>query len=484
MALRTITVITDNGKKDIKAKDGELLADVLSDCGFPVPAACGRRGTCRKCAVRLTDGRFENEIPDKDGMIRSCRAVVCSDASVSLNFEKENGLTDFVFAGEIKRNVCGIAVDIGTTTVAASILKEDGSVASSSCLNPQSTYGADVISRIKACSDGALNELTELVRSCTGNLISELAGDTVPDELVVSGNTTMLHIFCGISPESLGVFPFKPQFTDALSFSGKELGLNVKKVTVLPSVSAFIGSDIVSGIYALGFHKTDKRAFLADLGTNGELVFSDKGRLYCTSTAAGPALEGACIECGLGGVRGAVDKVFRDGGDISYTTVGGIAPTGICGAGLVDAVALMVKEKIADESGYLENGSFYISSNVYISQNDIRQFQLAKSAVFSGIETLLDVVGISEAEIDMFYIAGGLGYYINPESAFVSGLLPRMSTDRVTAAGNTSLNGALMCIGNPAAVEEMQKLSKQCETVELGGNPAFNQRFMDNMFFE
>lgn len=476
--IKNITVITPNGETVLKAPEGSVLADVLSEGGFTVPAACGRRGTCGKCTVKLISGTFGNETP-KNGMIRSCKAVVTDDAVIGVSFQKGEGLTDFTLETEIKKDACGIAVDIGTTTVATSIIKKDGTVVSRSCLNPQSAYGADVISRIEACTNGALPELTRLIRECIKELANKLNADGEAEEMIVSGNTTMLHLFCGVSPESMGVSPFTPQFTDVQHLDGAEFG--VKKVTVLPSVSAFIGSDIVAGIYALGLHRTDKRVFLADLGTNGELVLSDRGKLFCTSTAAGPALEGACIECGVGGINGAIDKVFIEDGEIGYTTIGGAKPVGICGAGITDAIALLVRESMVDEGGYLEN-DFRLCENVYISQKDVRQFQLAKSAVYSGIETLSEVVGIGNNEIDSFLIAGGLGYYINPESAFTSGLLPRVKN--IKAVGNTSLQGALMCIGNSEAVEEMRNISKACSLVDLGGNPKFSERFMNNMFFE
>lgn len=481
--MKTVTVITPEKEIKLTASEGSVLADVLADNGFAVPAVCGRKGTCGKCAVQLADGRFLNEIPDANGMIRSCKAILCEDAVIKLNFECGSGLTDFTQKEGNKKNVCGIAVDIGTTTVAAAFLKKDGSTVTASCLNPQSAYGADVISRIEACAGGALSEQTRLIRDCINRLIAELDPDGEAEEAVISGNTTMLHIFCGVSPESMGVYPFTPQFTDAVYISGTEIGIKTAKVTVLPSFSAFIGGDIVSGVYALGLHKTDSRVLFADLGTNGELVFSDRGRLYCTSTAAGPALEGACIECGVGGITGAVDKVFTEDGEIGYTTVGGAKPVGICGAGIVDAISVMLEENLIEESGYLEDGKFDICKNVYISQKDVRQYQLAKSAVFSGIETLSDFVGVSENSIDSLCVAGGLGYYLNTQSAVKTGLLPRLPKDKFKAVGNTSLQGALMCIGNPEAVSEMQELAKKMTSVDLGGNPKFNERFMNNMFF-
>ncbi len=462
---------------------GAVLADVLSENGFAVPAACGRRGTCFKCAVKLVSGCFDGVEPDANGMIKSCKAIVCGDAEIETRFEQGSGLTDFSENGKECAETCGIAVDIGTTTVAAAFVTPTGERKTASCLNPQSAFGADVISRIDACANGHLQEQTKLIRDAISGLAEKLDPHGEARELVVSGNTTMLHIFCGVSPVSMGAFPFTPQFTEARSYTGDQIGLPVGKVTVLPSVSAFIGSDITAGIYALRLHKTDKKVFLADLGTNGELVFSDGGRLYCTSTAAGPALEGACIECGSGGVSGAINSVYKRGGILGYTTIGSTVPSGICGAGLADAIALMLEEGAIDETGYLED-DYYIADNVYITPKDIRQFQLAKSAVCSGIDTLLDCVGVKKDAVDEIFIAGGLGYYMDPQSAFRAGILPRFPSGKVTAAGNTSLQGAVMCIGRPEIVNEMQELTKNCSLIDLGGNPKFTVLFAENMMFD
>ncbi|MCQ2461821.1 MAG: ASKHA domain-containing protein [Clostridia bacterium] len=477
-----ITVTAPGSKTVISAAQNAVLADVLCENGFAVPAACGRRGICNKCTVKVLNGFFNGDTPDENGMIRSCKAKIASDAEISLDFVNGTGLTDLSSKTKAAKNACGIAVDIGTTTVAATYLKKDGSTKSVSRLNPQSAYGADVISRIEACSDGKTDILCALIRRCIKEMVLTLCGEQQPDEMVVSGNATMLHLFCSVSPVSMGVYPFEPVFTSTRIYSGKEMGIPVKKITVLPGISAFVGSDIVSGIYALSLHKTNNRAFLADLGTNGELVLTDRGRLYCTSAAAGPALEGACMECGTGGVAGAIDSVYDENGKIRFTVIENKSPSGICGAGIVDTVSLMLEKGLIDETGATENERFYICDDIYISQSDIRQFQLAKSAICSGIETLIQTVGLCENDIDDFYIAGGLGYYMNAESAFNCGILPRMAC-RVHPAGNTSLSGALMCIGSESTVRDMEKIAESCTHIDLGGNPSFNERFMNHMFF-
>ncbi|MCQ2474293.1 MAG: ASKHA domain-containing protein [Clostridia bacterium] len=479
MEQKIITVI-DGENRIIRAKPGDLLSEVLSDNGITVPAVCAGYGSCRKCSVKLISGKFSGETPDSDGMIRSCKARVLTDAIIGIDFHSGSGLTETKIDAKLRIGADGIAVDIGTTTVAAALLSKDGSTKSASALNPQASFGADVISRIDACSKGSLNKLTSLIRGCIIKLISELTAEKVR-EIIISGNTTMLHIFCGISPAGMGTFPFTPEFTAPKHFSGEELGLNAESVTVLPCASAFIGSDIIAGIYALKLHKTDKRILFTDLGTNGETVISDRGRLLCASTAAGPALEGAGIECGTGGVSGAINRLSINNGKVSFSTIGGALPSGICSSGLIDAAAELLKSGKLDETGYLDGGILRICRNIFISQQDIRQFQLAKSAVYSGIQMLCKAAGIPLESLDTVYVAGGLGYYANTDNAVKTGLLPENLN--ISAVGNTSLLGALMCIGSPETVNEMNGIAESCETVSLAGTAEFSELFTENMLF-
>ncbi len=479
MEQKVITVIGSENRI-IKANRNALLSEVLSDNGIAVPAVCAGYGSCRKCSVKLISGEFEGEAPDFNGMIRSCKARISTDAVIGIDFSSGSGLTESKINADLKKGSSGIAVDIGTTTVAVSLLSEDGSTKSVSALNPQSSFGADVISRIDACSKGNLNKLTLLIRNCVNELISKLTTDKV-NEIIVSGNTVMLHIFCGISPEKMGAFPFTPEFTELKHFSGNELGFNAEKVIVLPSASAFIGSDIISGIYALKLHRTDKIILFTDLGTNGETVLSCKGKLLCTSTAAGPALEGAGIECGTGGINGAINKLSINNGKVEFSTVGNALPLGICSAGLIDAVAELLNCGKIDKTGFLDGGIFRICRNIFISQQDIRQLQLAKSAIYSGIQMLCNSACISPNELEAVYVAGGLGYYADTQNAVKSGLLPENSN--IKAVGNSSLFGALMCIGNTEAVAEMSIIAKNCKTVPLAGTEEFSRLFTENMMF-
>lgn len=478
-----ITVKNEKGTAVLTAPGGALLADILTENGFFVSSPCGRRGECGKCAVRLINGCFSGVTPDKNGRIKSCRARVCADARIELELTAQTSFTGADSSDLGPPGVCGIAVDLGTTTVAAAFLKPGSPPITASRLNPQAAFGADVISRITAWTEGYSDEMTKRIRVCVRDLIKTLDPDGEAGELAIAGNTVMLHIFCGVSPEKMGKFPFTPEFTQARLLSGAQVDMPVEKVTVLPCASAFIGADVIAGVYALGLAGTEKRVLFADLGTNGELVFSDRGRLFCASTAAGPAFEGACIECGTGSVPGAVNRVYKKNGIVCCSTAGGTLPSGICGAGLTDAVALLLNDGVIDSTGFMED-DFYLSDNVYITPEDIRQFQLAKSAVCSGIETLLDFAGVKKAAVDEIFIAGGLGWYIDPASAVKTGILSGFAPGIIRPAGNTSLKGALMCLASPSAPEVMDGLAKKCTPVDLGGTPGFSARFAANMAFD
>lgn len=474
----TISVVTASGSFAVQAERGEILADVLSRTGVQVAASCGRRGVCSKCLVRLCDGSFDGVTPDENSMIKSCRARVCRDACVSVDFSLYAKDCPVNIDG-ISRGSCVCAVDVGTTTLAAALLTADGRIFTRSALNPQSSFGADVISRITACADGHLGEMKSLVMQSIDNMVRELSIHGKPERIVICGNSAMIHILCGESPEGMGRAPFTPAFT-----CPKRLGTiaDCDDVTTLPATSAFIGSDIVAGIYANSLHSCSGTVLLADLGTNGELVLAHNGSLYCASTAVGPALEGAGIECGVGGVEGAISRVEISGFGIDLSTVGRKEPCGICGSGLVDSIAGMLDMGIVDSTGFMEDERYYLTKSIYISREDVRAFQLAKSAVRSGIEVLCGASGITCGDVEGVLLAGGTGWWLNRKNAVKTGLLP-FDENKISAVGNSALNGALMAACSPDCVQEAEKIAKMCKIIDLGGNAEFAQKFMENMNF-
>lgn len=489
-----ITVFPEG--KTVIAYKGERLLDVLARERFFVTALCGGNGTCGKCKVRLLGGELDGVTPDGEGYILSCHAFVKEDVSVYLPNDNAGGLTEFE-ENELgaEKSGYGVALDIGTTTLAACLVElENGKTLKKvSALNPQSVYGADVLSRINACGEGKLGLLQELILDKTRELISALSGGKAITELCVSANTTMLHLFLGVDPKTIGAYPFTPVFTEEKAVSGASLGLPVETVRVLPSASGYIGSDITSGVATCGMDKTDTTALFVDIGTNGEIVLAHKGRLYAASTAAGPAFEGACIECGIGGVSGAINSVSVQNGEISFTTIDGDAPKGICGSGLIDLIAVLRSEELIDESGAwddlvdspllsrLSDDRFYLTENIYLSQGDIRQFQLAKSAISAGIETLFAENGIAPAEVQALYVAGGIGYYMNIDNALMLGLLPMLLKGRIYAKGNTSLAGARRCLLSEKERKRVSEIASSAEIIELSFSKTFTDKYIENM---
>ncbi|MBO5757108.1 MAG: DUF4445 domain-containing protein [Clostridia bacterium] len=485
---------------------GQNLAEYLARTGYLVHADCGGRGTCGKCRVQLAGGfLYENPActrvaqPDKDGYVLACRTWCCSGAVIVLPEQKGDGLTAFDAQAQAKtaQSGLGIALDIGTTTLAAALVDLEGGnvLATTSALNPQISYGADVISRIQSATErpetltGMQNALLCRVR----DMIAELAHDKPILRMTVAGNPTMLHIFCGASPAGMGAYPFTPAFTEARTVTGAELDLPVPTVTCLPSISAFVGGDITAGMLHTNLTDAEQPALLLDIGTNGESVlFTGKARdarLYAASAAAGPALEGAGISCGMGGITGAVSAVRLQGNTPICSTVGNAPAQGICGSGLVDLISCLYTAGLMDETGALEHGDSFAFATTQdgtplcLTQADIRALQLCKSAIRASVETLCLRAGVSPDALDRVYLAGGLGYYINVSSAVRIGLLPAAFMSRTESVGNAALGGCVRALLNPDAIDRMQAEATRTHTLELSTDSAWNEAFMEHMMF-
>jgi len=409
-----------------------------------------------------------------------------------------------------KNGVFGVALDIGTTTLAAALVEmhEKKVIATASALNPQSGFGADVMSRIAACEEGHLEAMQKVLLaevSVLSETILKKAGlscETMISELAVTGNPTMLHIFCGVSPVGMGRYPFTPAFLDTKHLVGEELGLLCETVTVLPSASAFIGSDVLGGALTEKMLDKDEPTLLLDIGTNGEMLLCTGKRrgnqLFAASAAAGPAFEGANISCGMGGVAGAVCKIEFSKNDIApvFYTVDDEKPKGLCGSGLVDFAAYLLQSEQMDDTGNLDKesisligyhatgeGKRFTKANVMLTDKDIRSLQLAKSAIRAAIETLTNHAGLSLSDISATYLAGGLGHYIDKASAAMIGLLPKELLPTAVSVGNTALLGAAYCLVHEDGVEKMQFIADQCHTIELNDTALFSELFIEYMMF-
>lgn len=457
--------VTINGKT-VLAGAGTVLSDLLD-----IEKPCRGRGTCGKCKVKING---EEKL--------ACRYIIESDIEVK-TYEKstivsETGISE---SGDVTGKLC-YALDIGTTTLALALvsLDEKKTVKVVTATNPQRAYGADVITRIDYCQKNSVKELQSVLINEINRMIAEFNVGIV-DTMYVSANVTMLHTFFGIDPSSIGVAPYTPAFLESKTESAERIGIRgVKTVIALPSVASFVGADIVAGLNLVGLPDEGKYDLLVDLGTNAEVVlFSNKSGV-ATAAAAGPCFEGANISCGMSATKGAVYAFGLDYGQASYKTIADDKPVGICGTGLIDIIAELLKNEIIDETGYMDD-DYEIAEGVYLSCGDVRQYQLAKSAVCSAILSLMRTEGVTFDDISHMYISGGFSSKINIQNAVNSGLLPRELASKTVALNNSSLQGTVKF-----ALEqnELEALTKMIKYVDLSSNKYFTDLFVENMMFE
>lgn len=466
----------------IECRSGDNLLELLRGNNFNIEASCGGLSKCGKCLVN-----YNNE------KILSCLKYIDEDAVVSFQEKNDYGLTHFseIKSVSSKSTGMGLSVDLGTTTIAFHLvdLEKGIIVDASSRLNPQQIYGSDVMTRINECKNGKLSTLNECIVDLLSSKMNELKLKyqfTKFEKVYVSGNTTMLHILANVNPETLGTYPFTPKFLEL-----KTIEINNQTVTLLPSISSFIGSDITSGIIATNILNSDGNTLLIDIGTNGEMVLKSKNGTLATSTAAGPAFEGASIEMGVGGIDGAINKVEYLDGKLVTHTINDKLPIGICGSGLIDIISILLEEKLIDQIGifqdssselekYLNDDKFYLSNNVYITQKDISEVILAKSAIRSGINILMNELNVDC--LDEIYLCGGFGFFLNVSAAQKIGLIPNAKNIKVW--GNTSSSGTIMCLLNDENVLIGSKVKEKVETINLSLKEEFEEEFINNMIFE
>ncbi len=455
----------------LTAEAGERLSDVFKRAGLHVDYVCGGRGTCGKCKVTV-NGRDE----------LACRYIIRDDIEVVLpkaeDIFSETGVTVESTADELP---C-LVLDLGTTTLAlAAVAPHSGRVLNVvTASNPQRAFGADVITRIAYCQTHPVQELQTAVAEEVDRMISRLGVSNV-EKMYVAANVTMLHILLGVDCTPIGVAPYTPAFLESQVRTGDSLGIhNVKTVITLPSVSSFVGADIVAGLYAVGMPADQKYRLLIDLGTNAEVVLFSADGGVATSAAAGPCFEGANISCGMSATAGAIYAFSMEGGKPTCRTIANESPRGICGTGLIDVVATLLTHGIIDETGYMED-DFALSDSVLFTDGDVRQYQLAKSAIYSAVLTLMKTVGVEFEDIATLYVSGGFSAKINIANAVRSGLLPAELADRTVALNNSSLQGGLQyaCRGG-----DLDAIATRIRYVDLSSSPYFSEQFMQNMMFE
>ncbi|WP_029323982.1 ASKHA domain-containing protein [Butyrivibrio sp. AE3004] len=536
---------------------GTLLSEFMIKEGFSVSMPCGGMGTCGKCRVRFKSGtpgisaadrRFFTEKELKEGYRLACRAVISNDCELSYAVEtlihheentkgKAEALSDRLSddkAGilEEQGKEYSLVIDIGTTTIAAALLCGEIVINEVTVMNSQAVFGADVISRIKAACDGKAEPLKGCVindikraaeQVISGHLLSK--GQSADDgkekfisvkRTIIAGNTTMLHLLTGDSCEGLGNAPYKPvrlEYTEErISSIPEEFG----KVIIFPGISAFVGADIVSGMYALSFDNIPegKKYMLIDLGTNGEMAVADSEKISVCSTAAGPVFEGGGITCGMAGITGAIEHVSitnaaeffskEDNKDsIKVETIGKREPLGICGSGVLEITSELVRTKLVDETGLLRDELFESGitlfrgddREIFFSQNDIRKVQLAKAAIRSGIDTLLKAHGLRAEDIDTVFLAGGFSEHLNAHKIKYLNMLPEefLKEGVTLCKGNTSLKGGIRLAGEYEKNEETRKaddpvkrlkvITDKAEYIPLAETDTFSEAFIEAMNF-
>ena len=517
---------------------GTTLREAAQRVGIRLDTPCAGKGTCAKCRVRILSGTTDPACSEHrlthDELARGVRLACVTRVTDNLDVEIPRDVLNGPFAsgqvlttGETFSVVSdvhppgayGLAVDVGTTTIVGVLfdLASGHEVATNAQLNAQIEVGDDVLSRIAAVREeyAQLEHLQQLVVSTLNRIFEQLyrTARCTPDhvvKIVLAGNTTMQQIVLAIDPSALGELPFMPAFYETQRVTAGEIGLIAAKhaqVVILPQIGGFVGGDTVAGLLAVNALAIRHATLLVDIGTNGEIVLFANGQMFAASTAAGPAFEGARIQQGMRAVDGAIDQVLWQNNMMCYHVIGGMVPRGLCGSALVDVVAILLHLGILDISGgfvdtetlpstlpalmrsRVTRYGFVIAVDasgaplVTLTQNDVRELQLASGAIRAGIETLLAKAGIAVKDLDAVLLAGGFGNYIRREHAMRIGLLPQLPVARVKFIGNASLTGAKRVLLSQREEAMAMDIQRRVQHVELAAEPCFSDLYMDAMIF-
>ena len=531
--MKHFSIIFRPDGRQISIHSGATIIEAAGQAGIILNTVCGGKGICKKCLVYLE--------PDSRKVL-ACQYRIESDLTVTIpagsRFFEQRILTEGIdAASRIERDIYkkylpegspdaiyGIAVDLGTTTVVARLIDmADGQCrATEAALNPQTHFGDDVISRIAYAQAGrGFAELHETIINCINDLTVKLCRKAAIDrndihEICLVGNTTMSHIFLGLPIAQLGRAPYAAYSLDAHDISPAKLGLQINpagNIHTVENIAGFVGSDTTAVALAADIESASEMTLIVDIGTNGEIVLGTKDKLYAASCAAGPALEGARIACGSRAAEGAIEAVVVNENDIDLDIIGDVPPRSICGSGLIDAVAVMLDLGIIDATGRFVNPavlegklppaifSRIIELNgelafclapaandndrpVFLSQKDIRQLQLAKGAIKTGIVLLQKKLGLRDSDIEHILLAGAFGNYIRKQSALRIGLLPAVAAEKIRFIGNAAASGAQMILLSRQCRDQARELAGKIEYIEIAHEPDFQDVFADSMLFK
>lgn len=555
-----VTIVFLPAGISVSVPGGTTILEAARRAGVVIDSPCNGAVVCGKCAVRVPEYSLCNVVQkgghrlgkeeEGSGLVLACATEVTGDIVVEVlddqaerelkitshghsvavelapyivkEYDAERDVTT-VWAGLVKiareqgdtsAESYGVVVDIGTTTLVVSLvdLVQGAELATASALNPQSRHAQDVLSRIKLGSeDAGLGELRDGVIREINALIDEVTRKQGVNreriyEVIYSGNTCMLHLAAGENPASLGKYPYTPTLRCGSWLDAKMHGIGMAPGGVIylpPIISGYVGADITAGLQAVRLHEEKDTVLFVDIGTNGEMALCHGGKLWATSTAAGPAFEGMNIEFGMRAGEGAIERfsVLEDG-SVSVKTIGGADAVGICGSGLMDVVAELVAHQVVNKSGKFTRDTaslppalaqrltqkdgktvFLLSERVWLTQKDVRHVQLAKGAIRAGVEFLLGQAGVTAALLDRVLIAGSFGFHLTARSLTTIGLLPPEITHGIEFVGNTAKSGGGIFLLNSKSRRQMSEVVKQIDVVELANCPDFDNVFVRCLSF-
>lgn len=496
----------DETKQDLEkviariAPDGEkTVLELLREQGVPIRSDCGGNGICGKCRVsadgehflacRTVPDREMTVIVDDDVLSDEELLTELSGSARAMAGRGEAGGPDT--AKDVAQDTAKdtayhgycLAVDLGTTTVAAALISPEGEIiAEAGKASSQRSYGDDVISRIEAACSGKSESLRHAARGDVEALRLRCCGDagvpsTAVRSTVIAGNTAMEHLYMGYDVKGLAQAPYEAYTTDLIYNAATVL---------LPCISPFVGADVLAGMACVDFDAGKGYNAFVDIGTNGEIALACPDEMLVTSTAAGPALEGAGISCGMAAQKGAVRDVQISGDLKHFDVIGGEDPEGLCGSGVIALTAELLKNGILDRSGAFVRGfgdGYQIARGVRFTQDDVRKVQTAKAAIRAGLEVLLAEAGIDAGDLGKLYVAGGFGKWIDPDKAFAIGLFPEKLRGKTEICGNTSLGGAIGFGRGEITEERLDAIKARTRVIELADDPRFRDEYISNMDF-
>lgn len=526
-----VTVRFEPDGKRATVASGATLHEAAAEAGVHLPAPCGGAGRCGSCRVRVSGAVREPGPRERDvlgaaasrGVRLACMARIEGPGEVVVERIGTGAVAALVGGPQVALEVeppeargiacaparaVGAAVDLGTTTIAVRLhdLATGAVLGETASSNPQAAWGADVLSRVsrvlagegRALRDAAAGEIERLVSAL---LDTPALADATLCEVAVVGNPAMTHLLLGRDVAPLAAAPYEGALVEGLDLDAAEAGMPLlggARVIVGPAVSAFVGADAVAALMACGLDRRDEPAVLVDLGTNGEVALVAGGLRWATSAAAGPAFEASGISSGMRAEPGAIDRVWLDeAGTLGLATIADAEPAGVCGSGLVDAVAVLLDSGALDSSGRLRGSGplaervrdtaagreVELAPGVALTQNDVRALQLAKAAVQVALEVLVAESGLDAGDVREVVVAGGFGSHLRPSALAALGVVPPLWVERVTFAGNAALTGASMLLLSADARRRAAELARSVRTVPLAERTDFQPRFLSALDF-